>query len=205
MTLTTSRNAIAGLILAGGRSTRFDGGEKEKALLNGRPLIEHVIERAAPQVRTLAVSRPRGEAGRSFGFEIVADDLDDRGPIAGLAAGLRWALALAPSAEFLATFACDTPHFPEDLIHRLAEPIASGAARASIASAGGALHPTFGLWPVDFAGAVERSIEEGALSLKGFARAVGAVVVEFDDPEGTSFFNINRREDLRRLEKRSDG
>lgn len=203
MTPSLSRDAIAGLVLAGGRSSRFEGGEKERALLDGRPLVEHVIERAAPQVLMLAISRPRGEAGRVFDLEIVADAYEDCGPIAGLLAGLRWVGALMPPTGCLATFACDAPCFPADLVERLAAPVSAGKARASIASAGGALHPTFGLWSVDLAEDVEKSIKDGALSLKGFARAAGAAVVDFSDCGGTAFFNVNRREDLAALEKRS--
>jgi len=193
-----SRDRIAGIILAGGRSSRFEGGAKERALLNGRPIIEYVIERAKPQVGTLALSRPHGEAGSAYNLQIIADKHEDCGPMAGLSAGLAWARANQPPAGFLAAFACDTPNFPSNIIERLAEPLAAGNTRAAIAASRGALHPTFGLWSVDLARDAEAAIERGALSLKKFAQSIGAAFVNFGADD--AFFNINRREDLERLQ-----
>ena len=45
-----------GLILAGGRSSRFGNRDKCFELLGGRPLIDHVLDRANRQVGDLLVS-----------------------------------------------------------------------------------------------------------------------------------------------------
>lgn len=47
---------VAGLILAGGLSRRMGGGDKTLLLLDGRPMLLHVIDRLAPQVGPLAVN-----------------------------------------------------------------------------------------------------------------------------------------------------
>ncbi|MCB2113972.1 MAG: NTP transferase domain-containing protein [Parvularculaceae bacterium] len=199
-----SPDRIAGVVFAGGRSRRFEGGEKENAVFGDRPLIDHVIERAAPQVRTLAIGRARGARGNLRGAEIIADEFENCGPIAGLSAGLKWAGALTPPVEFLATFACDTPRFPVDIVRRLSEPVAAGRARAAIAATGGALHPTFGLWAVSFVDEIDAAIGRGEFSLKGLAKAVGAANVDFGAALQGAFFNINRREDLELLERSGD-
>jgi molybdopterin-guanine dinucleotide biosynthesis protein A len=184
---------IAGLILAGGRSSRFPGGEKEGALLLGAPLIAHVIARARPQVATLAVSRAaRGQAG--LGLEIVVDLVPDSGPLAGLHAGLVWATALTPPATHMATFACDMPLAPTDIVSRLID--AAGAAPASVASCAGVLQPTLGVWSVSLVAAAAARLAKGSRSLHGFVDSAGAAIVEFPQSEADAFVNVNTAADL---------
>lgn len=192
----TEAARIAGLILAGGRSSRFPGGAKENALLLGEPLIAHVIARARPQVATLAISRA-APGTAEFGLETVIDRIPDSGPLAGLHAGLVWAAALVPPATHLATFACDMPLAPADIVRRLSN--AAGAAPAAVASCAGDLHPTLGVWSLSLASAAAASLEKGARSLHGFAAAVGAAIVDFPPDEAAAFANVNTAADLAAL------
>ncbi len=41
---------IVGVLLAGGRAKRMGGGDKGLETLGGRAIIEHIVERARPQV-----------------------------------------------------------------------------------------------------------------------------------------------------------
>ena len=136
---------IAGLVLAGGRSSRMEGTDKALLPLAGKPLVAHVLERLAPAVETIAISantEPRRFS--AFGRPVIGDRLaGQRGPLAGIHAGLVW----AASAGFdrLVTTATDTPFFPRDLVDRLA---ASGhPERIALAASQGRTHPVFGLWP----------------------------------------------------------
>jgi molybdopterin-guanine dinucleotide biosynthesis protein A len=54
--MTISANDITGLILAGGLSTRMGGRDKGLQLLEGRPMITHIIERLQPQVGPLLIN-----------------------------------------------------------------------------------------------------------------------------------------------------
>ncbi|HJT06390.1 MAG TPA: NTP transferase domain-containing protein, partial [Stellaceae bacterium] len=74
------------------------GGDKGLKLLAGRPILAHIIERAAPQVAALALNA-NGDAARfaAFGLPVVADSVPDfAGPLAGVLAGLDWAAAHVP-------------------------------------------------------------------------------------------------------------
>ena len=69
----------AGVVLAGGRSTRM-GGDKALAPLAGRPLVAHVAARLAPQVDALFLNA-NGDAAR-FAFlncAVVADAASNAG------------------------------------------------------------------------------------------------------------------------------
>lgn len=77
---------ILGVILAGGRSSRF-GKDKALGQLGGQRLIDHVVARAAPQVGGLAVS------GRDYGLglPVIPDCEPGQGPLGGLLSAVHWA------------------------------------------------------------------------------------------------------------------
>jgi molybdopterin-guanine dinucleotide biosynthesis protein A len=135
---------IFGVILAGGQGRRMAGGA-DKALLTlaGAPLLAHVIDRLEPQVERLALSA-NGDAGRfaRFGLPVLADE-EAAGPLAGLVAALRWAAPLGASAVLSAPV--DGPFLPPDLCPRLCLAAESAPEGLALASAGGRLHPTYGL------------------------------------------------------------
>jgi molybdopterin-guanine dinucleotide biosynthesis protein A len=192
---------IAGVILAGGRSKRFAGGRKEDALYLGRPLLDHVIDRARPQVGRLALSRGDPSPARGDGIEIIVDRLAGQGPLAGLHAGLIWASSLSPRPAFAATFACDTPLFPMDLVARLFQAAGKSGALATVVSCAGVLHPTLGLWSVDLAELAADRLKGRSRSLEGFAKAARATIAEFSPSEASAFFNVNTTGDLEALSR----
>lgn len=188
---------IAGIILAGGRSSRMGGVEKAFVDLAGRPLIARAIERLAPQVQRMAINA-NGDPSRfaGYGLPVVADTVPDfAGPLAGILAGMRW--AAAKDCEAVATVAVDTPFFPADLVARLAAAREGDAFRPAIAESGGRLHPVFGLWPVALADDLERFLETGeTFKAAVFVARHHSVATPFADTPSDPFFNVNRPEDL---------
>ncbi|MEZ5686863.1 MAG: NTP transferase domain-containing protein, partial [Paracoccaceae bacterium] len=93
----------------------------DKALLPlmGRPLVDHVLTRLAPQLGPIAISA-NGNPARfePWGLPVLRDGFMGEGPLAGLMAGLGW--AEAQGAKALVTVAVDTPFVPADLVARLA-------------------------------------------------------------------------------------
>jgi molybdopterin-guanine dinucleotide biosynthesis protein A len=205
----TAYGPIVGVLLAGGRSSRFGGGDKSLAMLGGKTLIASAIERLAPQVEILVLNA-NGDPARfgKLALPVIADDAspgigDFAGPLAGLLAGMEWAGAKHPKARYIVTAATDTPFFPRDLVARLAE--ASGGAKPAVASSASGVHPVFGLWPVALAGVLRADLVAGKHKALDWVREQNAVEVPFG-PEtigGTAvdpFFNINRREDFAEAE-----
>jgi len=103
--------ACSGIIVAGGRSTRF--GERDKALvdLGGEPMIRRVADRVGAVVDELVVNCRAEQVGpirRALDGAaaplFAIDDVPDRGPVAGLAEGFR--VANAPVAVVTG---CDLP------------------------------------------------------------------------------------------------
>ena len=190
--------APVGVLLAGGAARRMGGGDKCLLPLGGRPMLAHVAARAAPQVSRLVLNA-NGDPARfaSFGLPVAPDSVEGRpGPLAGVLAGLDWAAAHAPECALAATFAADTPFFPEDLVARLLRARRPGAPLACAAS-GGRAHPVFGLWPVALRGDLRRALtEEGVRKVDIWTARHGAAEAAFPAGRIDPFFNVNRPEDL---------
>ncbi len=189
------RNSIAGVVLAGGRSSRM-GFDKAMADLAGRPLVAHAVARLAPQVAAMAISSNEGgEAFAALGLPLVPDrDPNRPGPLAGILAAMEW--AAASGHGFVVTAPVDSPFAPADLVERLAAGADDGT--IAIATSGKRPHPAFGLWPVALAPKLARHLAEAEdRSVIRFARAAGMRLVEFPLVGGRDpFFNVNTPDDL---------
>lgn len=138
---------IAGVLLAGGLARRMGGGDKPLKMLGGRPILDHVIRRAQPQVSDLLLN-VNGDAARfaSYGLPMAGDVIDGHaGPLAGILTGMEWAAQHHPQAAWLASFATDAPFFPEDLVTRLRAAITAEDADMACAMSAGRTHPVFAL------------------------------------------------------------
>jgi molybdenum cofactor guanylyltransferase len=164
-----------GAILAGGQSRRF-GSDKANALLEGKPLLEHVAATLGPQVDMLVV------AGREWpGLASVPDfPTPGLGPLGGLAG----ALAYAELAGFDAVLSsgCDLLDIPHNLIKTL------GLGPAIIDD-----QPLLGLWPVAVADTLTSWLmDKRNRSVYRFAAHIGACRV----PLSFAVRNANRPQDL---------
>lgn len=186
---------IAGVVLAGGRSSRMDGQDKATVLLAGRTLLNRAVVRLAPQVNVLAVNSNGDPANLSTrGLPIIADTMQGYlGPLAGILAGLEW--AISENADYLATVACDTPFFPETLVERLSQ----AGSNIALASSCGRLHPVFALWSTHMIDDLRSYLRTDARrSVLSYAERHDHARVDFEldrcglDP----FYNINTRQDL---------
>jgi molybdopterin-guanine dinucleotide biosynthesis protein A len=179
---------ITGLILAGGQGSRMGGRDKGLVAYHGRPLIDQVIERIAPQVGELLISANRNldEYGRR-GYRVVADTLPDfPGPLAGVLAGLQ-----AASHEWVLTVPCDMPRLPGDLAARLVAAaqdhpivVAEDAARS---------HPAVMLIRKNLAGKLAAYLQGGRRSVHGFQESAGFATAGFD---AADMRNINNLDEL---------
>jgi molybdopterin-guanine dinucleotide biosynthesis protein A len=197
------RSETAGVLLAGGLARRMGGGDKGLRDLGGRPILDRILERVRPQVGPLVLNA-NGDPERfaPYGLPVVADPVDGfAGPLAGVLAGLEWAAEHAPGCRFVASFACDAPFLPIDLVDRLGEAVAAGADIACAASDGRS-HPVFGLWPVTLRADLRRAlVEEGIRKVDVWTARYRIAEVEFPTRPVDPFFNANRPEDLAEAER----
>ncbi|MEF8807173.1 molybdenum cofactor guanylyltransferase [Natronomonas sp.] len=117
-----TNGARTGVIVGGGRSVRFGGTDKTVADLNGKPVIRHTAERLLEATEKLVVNcredqrEAVAEALSDFDLTFAIDEEPDRGPVAGIAEGLR-----AAETDYAAIAAADMPLLDPDLFAYLFE------------------------------------------------------------------------------------
>jgi len=159
-----------GAIIAGGKATRF-GSDKAAAVLNGRPLIEHVADGLRKQVDKIII------CGRAWpGMDSVDDaPFADMGPLGGLNAALIYAQQNGYDA--VVTAGCDVvpvPELPRDLPDGRAVYIEG--------------HYLFGVWPVALAPVLDRHLRsQDNLSMRSWITLTGAQAIMSSD----IFHNLN--------------
>lgn len=181
---------IAAVILAGGEGRRIGGGKPLKRLA-GERLIDIALRQARQFSPTVAVAL-RSPGQLAVEAEVVLDEADVEGPLAGLIAAGRF--ASGRGCSFALTIPADMPFLPPDLAERLARSF--GSAGAALASSGGQLHPVCGLWRVEALSSAADYAAAGRRSLKGFAETIGFRAVDWPAEPFDPFFNINRSQDL---------
>lgn len=199
MTDRSIHKATVGVLLAGGRARRMGGGDKCLRLLAGRPLLDHVIGRIAPQVDRLVLNA-NGDPARfdPFGLPVAPDVVGGfAGPLAGVLTGMTWAARCAPDATWILTAATDAPFLPRDLNARLHEAVADAAADMACAASGGRHHPVIGLWPVRLREQLRQAMQqEDVRKVDVWTARYRLAVAEFDTGPPDPFFNANRPEDI---------
>lgn len=109
----------SGVVVAGGRSTRFGESDKALADLGGVPMTRRVADRLARVVDEVVVNcradqragLERALATAEYPVEFAVDPEPDEGPMAGVRTGLR-----AASGEYAAVVSCDMPFVDPEFV-----------------------------------------------------------------------------------------
>lgn len=191
------KHDITAVILAGGRGRRMDDADKGWVMLDGEPLISHVIRILLPQVSTMIISANRNLARyRELGFPVISDKQSGfAGPLAGIASALdhvktSWALVVA----------CDMPRLSPDLVARLVAAVDQHQADIAVAHDGQSIQPVVMLLRGGVAASMETALEQGQASVKTWLGGQNCVAADFSDV-ATSLTNVNTPEQLASLEQ----
>ncbi len=202
--MTDSYPATLGVLLAGGLARRMGGGDKPMRTIGGRPILERVIDRLAPQCNGLILSA-NGDPARfaSSGLTVVADTVPDfAGPLAGILAGVDWAAAHRPDIEWIVSAATDCPFLPRDLVARLQQARIADSADIAVAASGGQTHHVIALWNVDLRNAMRATlVTEDIRSVGRWAARYRIATVEWSTSPLDPFFNANTVEDIAEAER----
>ena len=202
---------ITGVILAGGLGRRMGGIDKGLQELRGRPMMDWVIERFAPQVNELLINANQNvERYAAYGHRVVPDQIpDNAGPLAGLHAALS-----AATYPLVATVPCDSPFLPADLVFRLFSALTAPGRKSpegghgswrpanadlAVARTFDQPHPVFCLCKREVLPHLTDFLAGGGRKVDRWYATLNVVEVAFDD-EADAFENINTREELGRFE-----
>ena len=185
---------IAGLIIAGGKSSRMG---KNKALIHfkQKPLIEHVYDRLKYQVEKVYININQACNNFKYKENIIPDKKQNyQGPLAGLDAALQMI-----QTEWLQIAPCDSPFLPLDLTQILMNKSKQSLHKIIIPQTQNNIHPTLGLFHSSIADDLNLFLKNKDRGFINFINSVGFEGVSFENEH--AFVNINTPEELEKYEK----
>jgi molybdopterin-guanine dinucleotide biosynthesis protein A len=197
-----SKDRVLGCVLAGGQSRRMGGGDKTLIDLNGKSMLEIILDRLTPQVSQIVLNA-NGDPERfaQFQLPVEPDPIGGfAGPLAGVLAGLDHARRNLPRVSHVVSVAGDTPFYPSNLVDRFLEAAPGDKPVIALASSSDKLHPVFGLWPVALYNDLHDWLSTGQSGkVLAFVDRHDSIEVGFELDQATGldpFFNANRPDDL---------
>lgn len=194
--------ALTGVVLAGGKSSRF-GSDKASALLRGRPLLQWVLDAVGQASEAIVIVKARGqvlpEVTAQVPLVVVEDLYDEQGPLAGLVAAFE---AVHTPVAFATS--CDSPLTEPALIRYLAS--RAGDADVVCPLVGGYPQPLAAVYRASVCLPVFReNVERGQLRIvvaygKLRRKTVTGEEAAAADPELRSFLNANTPERLAEID-----
>ncbi len=186
-------------MLAGGASRRLGGDKALVPLPDGRPLVQVASERVAQVCADvlLVIDRP----GRYRGLAPAAEEVVDSGRGLGPLDGIRAALAATHTSHVLVV-ACDMPFLSVPLLTHMAGVDRSYDALVPVTDDG--IQPLHAIYGRACLAVAEGLLAAGELAVSDLLERVNTRFLRRDewgplDPEGLSFFNLNRGEDAERM------
>ncbi len=183
---------VTGVILAGGMGRRMGGVDKGLVVLDGKPMVEHVLARLAPQVDAILINANQNlDRYGGLGVPVVPDAIPGfAGPLAGLDAALA-----AATTEFVVTVPCDSPFLPDDLVARLMADLVGRQAELAVARTFDQPHPVFALVRRRVHAHLASFLAGGGRKIDAWYATLATVETAFDD-EAEAFRNINTDAEL---------
>lgn len=183
------RSPTAGLVFAGGQSTRM-GLDKAVLHVDGQPLIARVLT-ALCGLGAVAIVGGNEDDFREMDVRWLADAHPGEGPLGALITGMKHV-----EAEVVVAAACDLPHLRADIVDELIWQLRSSGAQVATPLIGGTYQWHIAAWSNDALPALEAAFSRGVRSLRGAASGLNVVSVVFASHR--DFDDVDTPDDLAR-------
>lgn len=192
---------LAGIVLAGGRSTRF-GADKMQATYRGQPLLHHAALRLSELCDdVVVVLAPDGDAaGLPPGIRTARDTTEGEGPLAGMHAGL----VAAARSDAAIVIGGDMPDLQLDVVHEMTRVLDESGVEAVVLADGDRARPLPAVVRTAPATAAAHALlHEGRRRLRDAIDALRTAVIDEAtwtalDPARRSVFDVDEPGDLDR-------
>jgi molybdenum cofactor guanylyltransferase len=192
---------MTSIILAGGKSSRL-GQSKALQVIDGKSLIQWVIDRLAMLSTKIIIVTAHGEAipcSSAVRIKTVADIYPRKGPLVGIYSGL-----IASSSSRAIVVGCDTPFLSVGLLEYMTQ--LSSTLDVVVPRIKKKVEPLCAVYSKNCLAPIQELLERNELQISKLFSTVKVKYVEEDetnrfDPEHLSFFNINNQDDLERARK----
>jgi molybdopterin-guanine dinucleotide biosynthesis protein A len=192
---------ILGVILAGGKSSRF-GSNKSLSNLKNFKLIEHVIQKLNKKFdEILIVSNDSKLIFENKKINIIKDCIEGYlGPLVGVLSAIKYANN-SKKYQWIMTFPCDTPFFDEIIIDQMIEKTTNSKEKIIFIKDKKQRHNIFGTWSTSLEKILEDDLANSYRKVDLWADKIGCSFIEKDLKNENEFLNINTKEDLLFAEK----
>ena len=192
---------ILGVILAGGKSSRF-GSNKSLSNLKNFKLIEHVIQKLNKKFdEILIVSNDSKLIFENKKINIIKDCIEGYlGPLVGVLSAIKYANN-SKKYQWIMTFPCDTPFFDEIIIDQMIEKTTNTKEKIIFIKDKKQRHNIFGTWSTSLEKILEDDLANSYRKVDLWADKIGCSFIEKDLKNENEFLNINTKEDLELAEK----
>lgn len=186
------------VILAGGQASRMGGNDKGLIEFNGKPLIEHVIERLSAQTNDITINANRNQERYQQYAPVISDSYPDYpGPLGGIHAGLK-----DSNSDWVGFVPCDSPFIDTSVVKRFCQS-ATEQSDILVAHDGDFHQPVFTMFHKRVLPKLEAFLERGDRKIILLYKECHTDYVDFSDsPE--CFVNLNTPEELAKLATSND-
>ncbi|MCK5182249.1 MAG: molybdenum cofactor guanylyltransferase [Dehalococcoidia bacterium] len=192
---------MTSIILAGGKSSRL-GRSKALQIIEGKSLIQRVVDRLAILSTEIIIVTAHGEAipcSSAVRIKTVADIYSVMGSLVGIYSGL-----IASSSLRAVVVGCDMPFLSVGLLEYMTQ--ICSTFDVVVPRIKDKLEPLCAVYSKSCLVPIQELLEQNELMITKFFSVVKVKYVEEDeinsfDPEHLSFFNINSQDDLERAKK----
>jgi len=196
-----AKNAITGIILAGGKSIRM-GQDKAFIEINGVPIILRVFAVLDRLFRETIIVASQKETYAELNIPVYSDLVPGQGALGGLYTGL-----LRSTFPYSFCVACDMPFLDRALIEYLLTRIDQYDAVVPRTSDG--LQPLHAIYSKQCLEPIRHLLDLEKTKIMDFYPLIRLQIVDEKDfltldPERKSFTNVNTPEELQRLQKKRE-
>ena len=198
-------NNIIGIILAGGKSSRF-GEDKSNIRLGSKTLLDHTIDKIEKKFNeVLIISNNKEYNFKNKKIHTVKDCIEGQlGPLVGILTAMKWVNENKKNYKWIASFPCDTPFFDNKLISKLKLKTKETSKKLIFLNSDKKRHNIFGLWSMDLIETLEKDIKNSFRKVEIWADKVGYESININTEKFDRFLNINTKEDLEKAKENID-
>ncbi len=198
-------NNILGIILAGGKSSRF-GEDKSAAKLGNKTLLDHTVNKIENEFNEILVISNNKEFNfKNYKIHVVEDCMDGQlGPLVGILTAMKWVIKNKKNYKWIASFPCDTPFFDIKLISELKIKVKETSKKLIFLNSNKKRHNIFGLWSMDLIEILEKDIKNSFRKVELWADKIGYENININEEKFDKFLNINTKKDLEKAKENLD-
>jgi molybdopterin-guanine dinucleotide biosynthesis protein A len=196
--------SFAVVILAGGKSLRMNGVNKAFLDINNQKLINIILCKVENLKLPVAINANQYISKfNQFNNNVIQDkNYIGLGPLSGVYTAMNW--TETQSLNWVLTLPCDVPFFPNDIFFKVEEKIKNINKNIKIISfsSNKKKHPIISAWNLCLKKELKFALENGVRKVDTFVSRFKHVCLNynFDEKSLDPFFNINSKNEIKKLE-----